>query len=521
MSLLVLGSAIGSVLIALRGVQNSGHFLKNVYSFRTAHSQESTPTPARHYFLIIPALREQAVLKDTMDYFAKLDFDKRFYTIVIATTNKEAYDHARNRARLPELARDLSHNAPLGKVLAAYAGVFDRATLSDIHTTCTGGAENTTLLYLKGRHDSYTSTDQLAHKIANTLNRQAHRTDFVKVIEYPHEHGHMVHQINYVVTVLQAQLKSQDYIAIYNADSRPARNTLRVAENNVQSRVTHGENTPAIMQQSSLFTLNLSENTQRYNAAWRANAFHQSMWTMKHDVTMRRLQSSHVLKLQTQPTFWQRIAHMRFAVCTGHGLYINAAHYSVLPLPEDSVVEDAAYGMLQCLNHVPITQLYTLENSETPTSLRSVINQKRVWFKLVFDLFRIQRDTYHSRNETGSSIIDIFVLTARIVPTYFLWFFHSIFTIVPLALALWLHSPVLLCLWVLAMGLYWLIPAAILDSQLPVLVGQPSIGFLNVLRIFVLGMPGILSHSIGPWLSIYDVTREKFGITIEKKKTER
>lgn len=521
MSLPELCSAIGSVLIALRGVQNSGHFLRNVSLFRTAHSQLSNLTPSRHFFLIIPALREQAILKDTMDYFANFDFDKRYYTIIIATTRKEAYDHAQNRARLPELAENLSHNTPLGKVLVAYAGVFDRVTLSDIHTTYVGKAKNTILLYLQSRHDNYTSTGQLAHKIANTLNRQAHDTNFVKVIEYPYEHGHMVHQINYVVSVLQAQLKPQDYIGIYNADSRPARNTLRVAENNVQSRVKHGESTPAVMQQSSLFTLNLLENTQRYNAAWRANAFHQSMWTMKHDVTMRRLQSSHVLKLQNKPSFWQQIIHTRFAVCTGHGLYINAAHYNALPLPQDSVVEDAAYGMLQCLSHVPITQLYTLENSETPTSLRSVINQKRVWFKLVFDLFKIQHNAYRNRQQTGSSVTEILVLNARILPIYFLWFFHSIFTIVPLALALWLHSPALLGLWILAMVLYWLIPAAILDSQLPVLVGQPSIGLLRVLRIFVLGMPGILSHSIGPWLSIYDVIREKFGITIEKKKTER
>jgi cellulose synthase/poly-beta-1,6-N-acetylglucosamine synthase-like glycosyltransferase len=504
------------IFIALRGVQNLSHFVKNVRLFIDARSDEEKHIAARrHYYMVIPALREQAVISDTLRYFAKLKLDTKAFSVIVATTRRETYEHESNFQRLASVAKDLHNSIPLYRFLNKYAGVFDRLTLTKLWEELHSKPAKSTLGYIEKLHASYELTGQLVQALADEINGKMGRSDFIQLIEYPHTEGLVAHQINFAINSLTNR-SSHDYIGIYNADSRPPLDTLIQAEEIIQVRSS--AHTPVI-QQSSLFTLNVNNDDTSYSG--KANAIHQSLWTLKHEITMLRLQSKHAPYLDDHPSILQQLWHTRFTVCVCHGLFINSDYYDKLPLPENSVIEDTSYGLLQCLNHTPVVPLYALENSESPTSLTAGISQKRTWFRLVFDLWDINISALKRETSTESTSLEILVLMARITPIYIFWFFHTLVVVFPLLVVIYLHNPWLFCTWLLTLFIYWLVPALILDANLPNLVGQKKLGSIKIVKIFILGMPGILTHSVGPWLSVYDGIRKKFGITIEKKKTER
>lgn len=513
MTVLHLMAWICIVLIFLRALQNSFHLNKNLNLFRRARSEHANEISLqRHFYLIIPVLREQAVIGETLRYFSKLEGDMRHFSIIIATTRREVLDHQKNATRLEELAGDIVGGMQIEKIYDKYAGVFDRITLKKMHNL-SGLKKKEALLKIQKAHEEYILTNELAKDIAAKINSET-RHGFVKVIEYPNQTGVVAHQINYAVKSLNA-IQSKDYIGIYNADSRPPLDTLIQAEHAIE-----GHHVPPVIQQSSLFMLNAS-NTTNKGYAWKANALHQTMWTLKHEVTMLRRQSKYALKSNLSTSRLGKFLYTRFTVCVCHGLFVNASYYKKMPLPEDAVIEDTSYGLLQSLNKTPVLPLYALENSESPTSLTSVIRQKRTWFRLVFDLWDLCKSAYDGSLETTATRAEVGAIALQILPTYVIWIFHTIVTTLPLIVAICTLRWWIFAGWFLAMIVYWLIPALAINSKLGVLVGQQPLSMGQVSGIFVFGMPGILSHSLGPWFSVYDGIRNKLGLQVEKKKTER
>jgi len=503
----------GVCFITLRACQNLIHLGKNIQLFtKIKWSKADGVTLSRHYYLIIPVLREQAVIGDTLRHFAQLSGSNQSFSIIVVTTKRESLDHYANRNRLGSLAKDIWHQSSAAKICDDYAGVFDRNTLEQLSGL--DGSLQTIVEQVKDVHDSYVLTNQLALSVAEEINAVT-RPGFVKVVEYPKKIGVVAHQINFAIRSID-ELRTKDYIGIYNADSRPPVQTLLEVEKLVSAKKT----LPPIIQQSSLFMLNVND-VRSEGYSWKANAFLQSLWTLKHEVTMLRLQSRHSGKIGSSSSLLARMWHARFTVCTCHGLFINSDYYRSTPLLEEVTVEDTSYGLLQCLNRVPVMPLYVLENSESPNSLVKAIRQKRTWFRLVFDLSALCRDAMRGKLKVVATKPEICSLALQIIPLYVMWFLHSIVTVLPFIVAIVTFNVTLLVGWLCATVLYWVVPAFIMNANLKTLVGQESLGAWQFTKIIFFGIPGVFSHSVGPWLGVYDGIRKKLGFQVEKKKTER
>lgn len=332
----------------------------------------------------------------------------------------------------------------------------------------------------------------------------------LRVIESSSTTGYVATQNNFAINSLKDEIKNDDFLLFYNADSLPDKNTLLAANAIIREQGAQAN----VLQQSSLFTQNLPSilKQRQYGAA--ANGIHQSLWTLKHEVAMTRRQSYLSVKINDQNSILKRFLLTRFTVCVGHGLFVRKYYYSQHPLNEDANIEDTQYGLYQSLEKTPVFTVPVLENSNTPSTFKKVIAQKRGWFKLTFDLTRLltQRSKITNKKQSRTQFISIVIQIANL---YVTWFIHSIFLIGTLIGVLISGSMTLILLWLAFYIIYWLAPAIVLSMVHEKLTNHKLL-IRNVFMIWILGSGTIASHSMGPWLAIYD----KFSGNTRRIKTE-
>lgn len=417
----------------------------------------TTPTPPRDndptmFYIIVPLMHEVSAVDSLVDSLVSLRYPAKRMVIILATTSKE---------------RDARGNNPTH---AAAQRVIAR--------------------YRKKK---------IAPRIV--------------AIECTKPTGYVATQIKFAVDTFGAEIRDDDFLLVYNADSSPGRTTLLAADSLLQ----HYRKQVDVMQQSSLFTKNISNIIANKSFGAAANAIHQSLWTLKHEVTMTRRQSSLSRQSIRGANLFRRLWLARFTVCVGHGLFIRKSYYDKHPLNEDASIEDTQYGLYQSLNRTGVYTIPILENSESPSTLSRVIAQKRTWFNLVFDLTRLfvtKGKQVFRKKEQRTEFVSILLQVATI---YSVWFTHSLFLIGTIILIIMSSNTIIVTLAVTFHILYWPVPALLLAAYHHRLVSTGRLRIVDAMSAWVLGAPAILSHSLGPWLAVVDRVRGANS----RKKTER
>lgn len=409
---------------------------------------------AKNYFVLcIPAYREQDILKETIQYFVNLNYPKDKYKIVIATTAKE------NSDTLPKK-----------------------------------------------------STRELAELYAKDINIE--HPGLVEVIDYPFSDGLMAHQINYAAKKKKTLLSKKNvYFSVYNADSRPNPDTLAAVNAMIKDNVAK-EHRPMILQQSSLFTVkNISDPNVGYWSMAGA-AIHQSLWTLRNEISYYRKQSNKVYSLNDSKKILRILRFSRNAHCVGHGLYINGGHFLANPLPEKLLNEDLPYGLSQCCQRQAIHPVPLLEISLSPINPVELYRQKSVWFNPFFEFYGhaktiIDKGTYISKFE-------VWFLTLQAYSSLIIWLTHTIFWIGSLVLS-GINGYRYVAAWMILYTLYWVIPGLyykrfLVAKKLDVEVDK---------RALLWGSFYVLSHSVGPWWGVCRWLKAlSRGIKPSKPKTE-
>ncbi|WP_040535340.1 glycosyltransferase [Schleiferilactobacillus shenzhenensis] len=166
--------------------------LESLQNSKRQEAGQKTETP--ELFVVIPCLREQTTILDTMDYFLELTSNSENIHLVIVTTEKEKAE----------------------------------ARSSDYVTTYS----------------------VIRKKITGSL-----RYSGVTLLNYPKTDGMMAHQLNYAARYIKEHSHanwSKSYFVVYNADSRPGRNVFREVYAKAFDR-----SWPKVMQEYSAFFLNL------------------------------------------------------------------------------------------------------------------------------------------------------------------------------------------------------------------------------------------------------------------------
>ena len=205
-----------------RGIRGCVRILKSYQylSVKTVTRREVNNLNKIRFHILIPVLREQEIIEDTIHHFAHLSGD---YHVYIITTEKEDFQKS-NSKRIPEKYKRLS------------------------------------------------TTKKLAERYLNSHSDVAKK---VSIIHFPETYGVVAHQYNYALEQLEGTVSDTDFIIVYNADSRVSKNILLKYEELIQS-----EKDCRVVQQSAAFLANY----KNLSSFLKSIALLQTRWTMAHEI---------------------------------------------------------------------------------------------------------------------------------------------------------------------------------------------------------------------------------------------
>lgn len=257
----------------------------------------------KEIFIVIPCLREQNCIKETIDYFRSITD----LPIIIVTTEKESYEYN-----------------------------FD----TNIVTTKQIVEEEIIPKYKK-----------------------------IYLIHYPHSSGYMSDQLNYMLDNLD-KIKEIDnnkdwYMALYNADSKPSKETFEYIIN----AVNKGNQ---VMQQYSY----CMKNYDKLSYITKGFALYQSNFEIKTGLYNSYLNFNYL-----------------YNYVVGHGLIINVSLLKKLGKFNTSFwCEDIYLTMLLRFKNIKIKPIPQLENIENADTLNKIIKQNSVWFNTTKKYNKIYKD---------------------------------------------------------------------------------------------------------------------------------
>jgi len=271
---------------------------------------------AHRFIVIIPALREQAVLEETINYFLRVNYPTDRIMLLVVTTERET----------------------------AETSFFPARTLT---------------------------TPQLVAKLKMVINPP--NGLLLEHLHYPDPCGIMVDQVNYAFKYIIERFpdnRSKIFAAIYNADSRPNLDTFQVVSGVAL------QNNGRVFQQSALFFENIHRvvetNHFPVSRILQANSVLQSRWTLVHEISRFIRQSWFLSRLGLRLFLAHTVGHGLF-------LRLDLID-EIQCMPTGTLTEDLFFGYLLSLLGEPIRPLPVMESSESPDTMVKALKQKYIWF---------------------------------------------------------------------------------------------------------------------------------------------
>jgi hypothetical protein len=294
------------------------------------------------FFVVLPVLREAAVIAEAVAHFETLA-QRHSAQVIVVTTQREA--------------------------VQASTGGNDRAD----DRANDGG--------VRGRAD--TSTIALAQQLA--------RVGKVIHLHYPDPDGLKADQLNFAAQYCAATLLGEvraerAFVVCYDADSRPPLDSLdRFAD----AVAAHGD--ADVFHQSSRFELRTPLTARRRivraalsrglgeGAALRANRF-----VLGFEIPRLINRSPTNRSPTNRPTglrvLRRRLCSYVYAHVTGHGLCVRLSLLLALPFPARSPLEDMHYSFYLGSRNLPMVAVPSLDRAEVPATVGGQVGQAARWF---------------------------------------------------------------------------------------------------------------------------------------------
>lgn len=522
----------------LRGIADtlrilySLHWLNRTNNFAGKRILPSERTPYMAVF--IPVLREQRVIRQTMQFFAMLHYPLEKFNVFIITTEKEIAQREQAEKKLAVFARDIA-SARLSSIqlIEKYLGIFSEDVLTDVITEARKLCNQTEILeFLQQTFDAYPTTIDVVKEQVNILNTQLNYPLFVHV-HYPQTVGGANHQYNYAHAQLPLFLSERDispsdaYVAVYNADSRPALTTLCCVSEICTEYFQQHRVYPPALQQAAVYNDNFDALKPNFRGLFlQSSAIYQLRWVLSHEILWRLRQSRSAHKYQQGKLhLFQRCTGAEYSLCVAHGFFLRYDLAASLDIfGADIVGDDILWSFSLCAKHIPILPIPVLESAECATTIRELTKQKRTWFMGYTEYPQNQRLV---RKKIQANPVTSTLLTIHAILDAVIWLLDSPMLFLAFVLPLLLHSWFLILLTIIAYVIYGLAPHGMIVAKLKMLRSLcegkwrlPS--KLHCLGILFLTLPVLLHHSIGPWWCL--MKRVRWAITGTKaygEKTER
>lgn len=361
------------------------------FKYMSKHNKKNknkiqTNKKAPNILVVIPCLREQDIIIQTIKHFLDLTNDFDNVKILIVTTQKEEFEKENNMYLKGQFIKDVKNNTELQKLINKYNKIL---STNEIKHILQYNKSKDIEEIINNKIQNSQTTNKLIEEfiIKNNLNEKVYH------FHYPKNEGIMADQLNYVLNNFEFENEKNYYFSVYNADSIPSKDTIKEIIETINTK-----DTPKVIQQYSIPLSNWNELSN----LMKGFAIYQSNFELRYGL----INSYSPNKLL-------------YTYVVGHGMYIRVDTLKQIGGFETKYwCEDIYMSCVLRSKDISIYPIKTLEIMQSPQYLSILTKQNAVWFKTSFECLKIFRDVLKQSRKINVNIIGWLIQRIRMNITW-------------------------------------------------------------------------------------------------------
>lgn len=422
--------------------------------------------------IVIPCLREQDIIIQTLSYFLGLTKHLDNVKLLIVTTQKEEFEKEINLYLKDQLIKDVKNNMQLQKLINKYNKILSTNEIKEILKY--SKLENIEEIINNKIQNSKTTSVLIEEFII-----QNHLEEKVYHFHYPNNEGIMADQLNYVLNNFEFKDEKNYYFSVYNADSIPNKDTIK----EVLTTINENDN-PKVIQQYSVPISNWNELSN----LMKGFSIYQSNFELRYGLINSYFPNK-----------------LLYTYVVGHGMYIRVDILKQIGGFENKYwCEDIYMSYVLRNKDISIYPIKTLEIMQSPQYLSILTKQNSVWFKTSFECLKIFKDIFKQNKKINLNSIGWLMQRIRMNIT---WLGIPIAFLYTLILSIFNKNIIMFCLSVLS---YFVMIVLEYGSTIKLIEKLTETTFKNKIKILINMIVATTISNIGPIYSLISRKKEKY-----------
>lgn len=422
--------------------------------------------------IVIPCLREQDIIIQTLNYFLGLTKHLDNVKLLIVTTQKEEFEKEINSYLKDQLIKDVKNNMQLQKLINKYNKILSTNEIKEILKY--SKLENIEEIINNKIQNSKTTSVLIEEFII-----QNHLEEKVYHFHYPNNEGIMADQLNYVLNNFEFKDEKNYYFSVYNADSIPNKDTIK----EVLTTINENDN-PKVIQQYSVPISNWNELSN----LMKGFSIYQSNFELRYGLINSYFPNK-----------------LLYTYVVGHGMYIRVDILKQIGGFETKYwCEDIYMSYVLRNKDISIYPIKTLEIMQSPQYLSILTKQNSVWFKTSFECLKIFKDIFKQNKKINLNSIGWLMQRIRMNIT---WLGIPIAFLYTLIISIFNKNIIMFCLSVLS---YFVMIVLEYGSTIKLIEKLTETTLKNKIKILINTIVATTISNIGPIYSLISRKKEKY-----------
>ena len=422
--------------------------------------------------IVIPCLREQDIIIQTLNYFLGLTKHLDNVKLLIVTTQKEEFEKEINLYLKDQLIKDVKNNMQLQKLINKYNKILSTNEIKEILKY--SKLENIEEIINNKIQNSKTTSVLIEEFII-----QNHLEEKVYHFHYPNNEGIMADQLKYVLNNFEFKDEKNYYFSVYNADSIPNKDTIK----EVLTTINENDN-PKVIQQYSVPISNWNELSN----LMKGFSIYQSNFELRYGLINSYFPNK-----------------LLYTYVVGHGMYIRVDILKQNGGFETKYwCEDIYMSYVLRNKDISIYPIKTLEIVQSPQYLSILTKQNSVWFKTSFECLKIFKDIFKQNKKINLNSIGWLMQRIRMNIT---WLGIPIAFLYTLIISIFNKNIIMFCLSVLS---YFVMIVLEYGSTIKLIEKLTETTFKNKIKILINTIVATTISNIGPIYSLISRKKEKY-----------
>ena len=448
-------------------------------SFKYIHKQNKKTKNILHrnekksnILIVIPCLREQDIIIQTLNYFLGLTKHLDNVKLLIVTTQKEEFEKEINLYLKDQLIKDVKNNMQLQKLINKYNKILSTNEIKEILKY--SKLENIEEIINNKIQNSKTTSVLIEEFII-----QNHLEEKVYHFHYPNNEGIMADQLNFVLDNFEFKDEKNYYFSVYNADSIPNKDTIK----EVLTTINENDN-PKVIQQYSVPISNWNDLSN----LMKGFSIYQSNFELRYGLINSYFPNK-----------------LLYTYIVGHGMYIRVDILKQIGGFETKYwCEDIYMSYVLRNKDISIYPIKILEIMQSPQYLSILTKQNSVWFKTSFECLKIFKDIFKQNKKINLNSIGWLMQRIRMNIT---WLGIPIAFLYTLIISIFNKSIIMFCLSVLS---YFVMIVLEYGSTVKLIEKLTETTFKNKIKILINTIFATTISNIGPIYSLISRKKEKY-----------